>query len=142
MSHMGTTSTSDGFTLIEVIITVVLAAIVFVGLFSSLASIFAINEGSSQRTTASNLAYANLRLYADGNPPTWFACNTSDETAPATLLDKSESVAGLPGTAHQVVTATAVYGCDGTSQGYPIKVESSVELTNGRKVTHATYASF
>lgn len=131
-----------GFTLVEVLVTVVFAAIIFVGLFSSLASIFAISEGSSQRTTASNLAYANLRLYADGNYPTWFSCNTSDETEPVTLLDTSADVAGLPGSVRQIVTATAVYGCDGSSQGYPIKVESSVELENGRKVTHATYTSF
>ncbi len=131
-----------GFTLVEVLVTVVFAAVVFIGLFSSLASIFAISEGSSQRTTASNLAYANLRLFADGNAPTWFSCNTSNETAPATLLDKTETIDGLPGDAHQIVTATAVYGCDGTSQGYPVKVESSVQLTNGRKVTHATYTSF
>lgn len=132
----------SGYTLIEILVTVVLASVIFVGLFSSLSSIFYISERSLQHTTASNLAYANLRLFADGNQPTWFSCNSSNQTAPITLLDRSESIDGLPGSVQQTVTATAAYGCDGGRVGYPIIVESTVSLTGGREVSHATYASF
>lgn len=140
---MNSSSTSQaGFTLIEVIVSVVIAAIVFVGLFSSLASIFSITEGSSQRTVANNLAYANMRLYADGTLPTWFSCNTSNQTETITLMDKSEAVSGLPGDVVQTVTASAVYGCDGSSQAFPIRIESNVSVINGIEVSHATYAGY
>lgn len=135
-------SNESGFTLIEVIISIVIAGVVFVGLASSVVSIFSITEGSSQRMRLSNLAYANMRLYADGNKPYWFSCNTSDELEPITLLDKSEAVDGLPEDVTQTVIATAVYGCDGEKQGYPILVRSTATLTNGRTVSHATYATY
>lgn len=83
-----------------------------------------------------------MRIYADGRTPSWFACDTADETAPVTLLDKTESVDRLPGEVAQLVTVTAPYGCDGPTKGYPLHVISTVTLINGIKVTHATYTTF
>lgn len=132
----------SGFTLIELLIAIVITSVVFIGLASSLVSIFSITEGSSQRMRLSNLAYANMRIYADGNKPIWFSCNTSNQTAPITLIDTTGELEGFPGDVSQTVIAAAVYGCDGTKQGYPIMIESTVTLTNGRTATHATYTSY
>lgn len=131
-----------GFSLVEVMVAVVLAGVIFVGLFASISSIFAITEGSSQRFNASNLAYSNMRIFADGSAPTWFMCDTNDETAPVTILSTTGQVANLPSDVIQVVTATAPYGCDGGAKGYPILVTSRVELANGIEVEHATYTTF
>ncbi|HTK39923.1 MAG TPA: prepilin-type N-terminal cleavage/methylation domain-containing protein [Patescibacteria group bacterium] len=131
-----------GFSIIEVIVAVVLAGVVFIGLFSSLTSIFAISEGSTQRSTASNLAYANLRTYANGANPSWFSCTVSDETASVTLLSKTVNVSGLPGTVTETVIADAPYGCNGAAKGFPIRVQSSIVVGNGIKVSHATYTTY
>lgn len=132
----------SGFTLIEIIVSVVIASIVFIGLFSSLSTIFSISNGSLQRSVASGLAYDNLRQYANGSHPLWFLCDTSDETAEQTLLDTTGAVDNLPGDTTQTVVASAPYGCDGNAKGFPIRVESTVVASNGIEVHHATYTSF
>jgi len=139
---MNRSQRSSGFTLIETIVTIVVAGIVITGLFSSMASVFAISTGASQRTKASDLAYANMRLYANSTIPTWFLCDTSNETATTTVLSRTQSESGLPGDVIQTVEATAVYGCNNANQGYPIRVVSTVELISGVKVSHATYAGY
>lgn len=131
-----------GYTLIEVLVAIILAGMLFIGLFSSLSNILAISAGSSHRQGASNLAYSNMRLYADGSAPLWFSCNTSNETETITLLDEAEVVDGLPGVVTQTVTSQAPYGCDDARKGYPVLVTSTVELTSGVKATHATYVPF
>lgn len=132
----------SGFTLIELLIAIVITSVVFVGLASSLTSIFSITEGSAQRTKLNDLAYANMRLYADGNKPTWFSCNVSNQTAPITLINETGEVEGFPVDVTQTVTVTAVYGCDGSKKGYPLLVESTATLSNGRSSSHATYTSY
>jgi prepilin-type N-terminal cleavage/methylation domain-containing protein len=137
-----TMQTHRGYTLIEVLVAIVLAGLLFVGLFSSLSNILSITAGSSQRQQASNLAYSNMRLYADGDIPLWFHCDTADQTAALTLMSSSGNVDGLPGTVTQTVEAVAPYGCDANKKGYPVVVTSSVELSNGIKADHATYTTF
>lgn len=132
----------DGFTLIEIIVSVVIASIVFTGLFSSLSSIFSISNSSLQRSVANTIAYDNLRRYANGTNPIWFACDTTDETATQTLLDTTGAVDNLPGDTTQTVTASAPYGCNDDAKGFPIRVESTVVASNGIEAHHATYTSF
>jgi prepilin-type N-terminal cleavage/methylation domain-containing protein len=139
---MSNHSHTQGFSLIEIIVSVVIAGIVFIGLFTSLTNIFSISQGSLQRTTASTVAYDNLRYFASGVSPLWFTCDTSDQTATQTLLDTTGPVDNLPGDVTQTVTASAVYGCDGAAKGFPIRVESVVTVNNGIEVHHATYTSF
>lgn len=131
-----------GFTIVEVIVVIVLASIIFLYMSTSLTNIFSISEASSQRLTASNLAYGNLRLFADNRAPLWFSCNTSDQTATITLLDTTEPVDRLPGDVAQTVTARAPYGCDASNKGYPLLVTSTVTLINGIEASHATYTTF
>lgn len=135
-------SENQGYTLVEVLVAIVLAGMLFVGLFSSLSNILSITSGTSQRQDASNLAYSNLRLFADGDVPLWFSCDTSNETAPVTLKSETGPFEGLPGNVTQTVEAEAPYGCNGDKKGYPILVTSSVELSNGIRADHATYTTF
>lgn len=132
----------DGFTIIEVIVVIVLASIIFLYMSTSLTNIFSISEASSQRLTASNLAYGNLRLFANNRAPLWFSCDTSNQTAAITLLDTTEPVDRLPGDVAQTVTARAPYGCDDSNKGYPLLVTSTVTLVNGIEASHATYTTF
>lgn len=132
----------NGFTLIEVIVSVVIAGVVFTGLFSSLSTIFSISNGSLQRSVANALAYDNLHRYANGSGPLWFICDTSNETSEQTLLDTTSAVDSLPGDTTQTVTASAPYGCNNDAKGFPIRVESTVIASNGIEAHHATYTSF
>lgn len=131
-----------GYTLTELLVAIVLAGLLFVGLMSSVTTISTISSGSNHRQNASNLAYSNMRVYADGSNPNWFSCNTSNETEVVTLLSSTGAVDGLPGQVTQTVTGEAPYGCDGARTGYPLRVTSTVELANGIRVSHATYATF
>lgn len=137
--------TNDGFTMVEVIVTLIVAAI-FIG------AIFELYVTQSKMATvvstfyvADQLAYNNLRTFAFGQPPTWFTCTKSGTTIqPVTLKNDNSAVAGLPGPVLQTVIATAPFGCGGgsTGIGYPIQVQSIVKYGNGRVVSHATYSSF
>lgn len=135
-------NSQSGFTIVEVLVAVILASVIFIGLFSSLSTIFGVSEGSTQRARASALAYDNLRRYANGSNPLWYRCNTADETAEVTLLDETGPIDGLPGDTTETVTAQSPYGCDGNARGFPIKVVSRVEVANGIEVSHATYTKF
>lgn len=138
-----------GFTIIEVIATIFVAAI-FIG------AIFQIFIVQSQLTSsivaynnADSLAYNNLRQYAYGGQPKWFVCqypggNTS-QPAIAQSLPVTNATTGIPGPVAQEVIATAPYGCGGgqSGMGYPIKVVSTVTYgLDARKVSHATYVSY
>ena len=135
-----------GFTLIEVLVAVVVAAL-FISAFSQMYIIQ--SRLSSEMETyeqADALAYSNLRTYAFGKAPTWFTCTyQSGSPVAVNLIDSDDSVEGLPGPVSQTVVATAPYGCGGSSGaiGYPIKVVSTVTYgTDGRTVVHATYTSY
>ena len=135
-------SSQSGFTLIELIISITVASLMLVGIFGALSSIWDISYGAAHRTAASNLAYANLRNYANGSAPTWFSCNPSNETATVTLLNKTGDVNKIPGNVEQTVTADAPYGCTGDNNGMPIRVVSTVTTSKGLEVSHATYTGY
>lgn len=135
-----------GFTLIEVLIAVIVAAL-FISAFGQMYIIQ--SRLSSEMDTyelADELAYSNLRTYAFGKSPTWFTCTyASGSPVPVELIDSDDPVEGLPGPVSQSVVATAPYGCGGSSGaiGYPIKVVSTVTYdTDGRTVVHATYTTY
>lgn len=136
------THQQQGFTLIEIIVSVVIAGLVFLGLFTSLSNIFSISHSTLQRSTANSLAYDNLHYFTTSARPLWFSCDTTNETATLTLLDTTGPVTNLPGDVTQTVTASAIYGCDGGAKGFPIRVESTVTIGNGIEAHHATYTSF
>jgi prepilin-type N-terminal cleavage/methylation domain-containing protein len=137
---------TEGFTLVEVLISIVIAA-VFIGAIAQIS--ITQNTISSLTTSYDNadlLAYNNLRTYAYGKSPSWFQCvYSSGSPLPMTLLSSSAAVSGIPSPVTQTVTATAPYGCGGSSSGigYPIKVQSTVTYgSSGKTVVHATYSTY
>ncbi|MDO4773740.1 MAG: prepilin-type N-terminal cleavage/methylation domain-containing protein [Candidatus Saccharibacteria bacterium] len=140
-------SSSLGFTLVEVIVTLLVATI-FVGVILGIyAHISSVNAAIRTHHIADMAAYNNLRRYANHRPPNWFQC-TYDAGAslprPITLVATTDSISGLPGPITQTVVATAPYGCHtNDTNGFPIKIVSTITYgSSGRSVTHATYASY
>lgn len=144
--HSLNSSQTGGFTLVEVLITIVIASF-FIITFSQL-HIVQSRLGSimSGFDTADMLAYNNLRTYAYGKAPSWFVCTyASGSPTPMTLLTSTSPVSGIPSPVTQTVVATAPYGCGGSSSGigYPIKVTSTVTYGSDAKVVvHATYSTY
>lgn len=147
---------SDGFTIVEVAVTLVVIGIFSIVILMMQTQVSNISVLEVQHTKASYLAYSNMRKYANDSPPTWFECVTPPPSTrtPGSRYSVMKSIGrvdGLPGMVRQEVYVLAPYGCkSGTASfGMPIKVESVVEYGlpssgagSGRKVTHATYAAF
>lgn len=147
---------SDGFTIVEVAVTLVVIGIFSIVILMMQTQVSNISVLEVQYTKASYLAYSNMRKYANDSPPTWFECvapppSTRPPGSVYSIMSSTGRVDGLPGMVRQEVYVLAPYGCkSGTASfGMPIKVESVVEYGlpssgagSGRKVTHATYAAF
>ena len=147
---------SDGFTIVEVVVTLVVIGIFSIVILMMQTQVSNISVLEVQHTKASYLAYSNMRKYANDSPPTWFECvapppSTRPPGSVYSIMSSIGRVDGLPGMVRQEVYVSAPYGCkSGTASfGMPIKVESIVEYGlpssgagSGRKVTHATYAAF
>lgn len=147
---------SDGFTIVEVAVTLVVIGIFSIVILMMQTQVSNISVLEVQHTKASYLAYSNMRKYANDSPPTWFVCvapppSTRPPGSRYSVMNSIGRVDGLPGMVRQEVYVSAPYGCkSGTASfGMPIKVESVVEYGlpssgagSGRKVTHATYAAF
>lgn len=147
---------SDGFTIVEVAVTLVVIGIFSIVILMMQTQASNISVLEVQHTKASYLAYSNMRKYANDSPPTWFECvapppSTRPPGSVYSIMSSIGRVDGLPGIVRQEVYVSAPYGCkSGTASfGMPIKVESVVEYGlpssgagSGRKVTHATYAAF
>lgn len=154
-----------GFTLVELIVTLVVAGI-FIGIIAQMnASVVNITMSAHRFDLASNLAYNNLRIYANGQSATkWFECNgdVATDTATATkpfsdgvkypeadgmlLINTTSttSIYDLPPPVIQKVTAFAPYGCGAsdTTGLMPVRVVSTVTYGSpARKVVHATYVN-
>jgi prepilin-type cleavage/methylation N-terminal domain protein len=147
---------SDGFTIVEVAVTLVVIGIFSIVILMMQTQVSNISVLEVQHTKASYLAYSNIRKYANDSPPTWFECvapppSTRPPGSVYSIMSSIGRVDGLPGIVRQEVYVSAPYGCkSGTASfGMPIKVESVVEYGlpssgtgSGRKVVHATYAAF
>lgn len=159
MSHSVSLSSSDGFTVVELLITLIVATMFLVTFYGMFISINAFNVTAKQRSLADNTAYSLLRQYAspDISPTTWFTCSTqtgsnndndrvvNNNAAGTTIASGSMTTTetGLPGPISYTVNALAIYGCAGADTGKPIRVR--VELTYGpksEKITHAILAGY
>ena len=159
-----------GFTIIELIVTIIVAGI-FLGVVSAMSTaIVGIALDTHRFEMASNLAYNNLRLYANGQRSTafHFECNGDDagdtETSSSPFTDtyKHPSSVGkvllsttstassndLPGPVVQTVTAAAPYGCGndiqsgatGATSIMPVRIISTV--TYGASARKVVYATY
>lgn len=135
-----------GFTIVEVLVTLAAASLFISAIYMLQITQIKLAKSVSSYSNADQLAYNNLRVFANGKSPTWFTCNyVSGSPAAMTLKSSTDAVNGITPPVTQTVTATAPYGCGGGSSGlgYPIRVISSVTYgPAGKTVVHATYASY
>lgn len=137
--------TDEGFTIVEVVVTLLFISIISIGILTMHTQVSILSIINRQEQKASYLAYDNMRKYVNGAPPTWFLCKDRlPGVTQQVLLDSEGHISELPGTTKQKVVASAPYGCGDTvsSLGMPIRVESIVIYSNGKKVTHVAYAAF
>ncbi len=127
-----------GFTIVEVIVALVISVLFLVGIYSAATNTLRISTGNSQRMTASNIAYANLRQYANGKDITWYGgCTTTTSTQ---IWQSTAAVNGLPAPTTQTVTASAPYGCPAPNAFRAVKLISTVEYgSSSQKVVHAIF---
>ena len=150
---------SDGFTVVELLVTLIVATMFLVTFYGMFIAINAFNVSAKQRSLADNTAYSVLRKYAspDISPDTWFACSTEtgssndndravNSNATGTVIDSGTMTTadtGLPVPISYTVNALALYGCAGANAGKPIRVR--VDLTYGpksEKITHVILAGY
>ena len=151
-----------GFTIVELVITITISALLATTIFQLIASANNLAIEASRRSIASNLAYNNMRKYANNQKPLWFDCVGDDasETTPPfsdgktkpsatgqVLINTTSNVAysTLPPPVTQYVIGIAPYGCGTSGPGQPIRVQSQVTYGTGaaqRTSTHATYVSY
>lgn len=137
-----------GFTIVEVVVTLVVTSL-FLAFFFQMYLM-----GESQRlvlarqSTASNIAYANLRKITARDDVVAIApCNsttdlTANSTAPGTAITslitpESTTNSGLNGTITQTIKAYYPKGC---GSNMPIKIEATTSYGSPQEsVVHATY---
>jgi len=146
MKKMTPSLSQAGFTLVEVFVTIVIAALFIVSISLLYISQTQVSKSMKSYLTADLLSNDNLRTYAYGTAPSWFECTyVSSSPQPMELLNSTVDVSGIQSPVIQSVIATAPYGCGGSSSsnGYPIKVVSKVTYGKDAKtVVHATYSSY
>jgi type II secretory pathway pseudopilin PulG len=137
-------ATETGFTIVEVIVALVISTLLIIGIYSAVSSTLKISVGSSQRTTASNVAYANLREYANGRSVNWWTVPSGTCTATSTqqVFTSTAAIVGLPSPTTQTVTASVPYGCPAANATTVYRLESTVTYgSNNMKVTHAIFTT-
>jgi len=151
----------QGFTVVEMIIVIIVGALFATTAFQLFSTINVVAVDTSRRALASNIAYNNMRSYANGQKPLWFDCigDESGENTPPfsdgtrsgatgqVLLNRTstDGIKNLPGPTVENVIAIAPYGCGETGAGLPIRVQSKVIYGSPgkeRTTTHATYVSY
>lgn len=131
---------TEGFTLIELVVAILLATIFLGSILSLSMTVTQLSISGSQRNVADLQAYANLREFANGAPATWYTSCPGTPPFTQTLLNTNDPVEKLPPNVTQRVVATAPYGC--AAPNYVIKVTSTVTYgPQNRSVTHAVYTA-
>lgn len=156
--------------MVELIVTITVAGIFIGAILAMSGAIINIAVDTKRFEMASNLAYNNLRLYANGEKANkiGFQCNGDDagdtETVNSPFTDTSRhpnkigqtlltatstaSIYNLPGPVAQTVTASAPYGCgnnlqsgaSGATSQMPIRIVSTV--TYGPKAKKVVHATY
>lgn len=136
------TKQSEGFTVVELLVTIIVAAMFVTMFYQLFVTLVQMNADARRNTQASDLAYSNMRRY-----PT--VVSTGLTCVDATTITNLIPASGSPTTATdsdypelgpvtEQVTAQFPYGC---SVNYNlIKLESTVMYKNNTlTLSHATY---
>lgn len=146
---------SAGFTLVEMLVTVVLAG-VFLAFFIQMFRATSAQQSSLVRqSTANDIAKSNLSKFPTAASATGFTCDTTatvsantnnlaiNPNAPGTSIlttAMQEPDSGTIGTITQTVRAYSPNGCDGTHA--PVKIVSSVEYGFAGQRDKVEYVSY
>ena len=132
----------NGFTIIESLITILVAAIFIITIYALYNSVIVLSVEGARHVTASNLAYTNLRKYANGTKPTMFVCQKTGGGKEENKFPQDTPYTDLPEPVTQLVTITDPYDCIANAD-LPMLVTSTVTYgPTKRSVTHATYISY
>jgi type II secretory pathway pseudopilin PulG len=141
-----TNTASSGFTIVEILVTLIIGTLFIIAVTQLYVFQTQLAGSIVANNNADLLASNNLRTYAYGKAPNWFQCVYSGGNPQAmTLISSTSPVSGIPSPVTQTVTATAPYGCGGSSTtlGYPIRIQSTVTYgPYGKTVVHATYSTY
>ena len=142
---------SQGFTVIEALITVVVASFFLLAITVLYTAVTRASATTRNRADASDIAYAELRqfVYSGAKQPSGFTCDansdlTSNANAPGYPLTRNVSVPSSKTTLPQPVTysvvALAPYGCSVATTGAPLLIRSTVTYgSSNLSITHAEY---
>lgn len=144
---------SDGFTAVELLVTIIVAAMFTITLYQLMISVNNSSTAARNRATASDIAYTNLRKYASSGavwkdfltPSSANDLSVNSSAAGTTLMSGSltPSNVDLPGPVTYSVKALCVFGCSGLNANAPIRIESTV--TYGPRniiIKHATLVPY
>jgi prepilin-type N-terminal cleavage/methylation domain-containing protein len=135
---------SDGFTIIETLVTIVVGGM-FVAVFSSLYIVVSTQStATNQKALASAIAYSNMRKFNTTIDPVWFNCNSSTDLvsnphAPGQVLlaGHPTNTDGLAEPVSQFVRAFAPQGCGAEM---PVMIVSSIRYgTPSKSIRHVSY---
>lgn len=126
----------SGFTIVELLTTVIVAAI-FVGVFYQMFVVLVgVNANARNVAQASNLAYSNMRRY-----PTAASTGLTCSASSTNLINTTGTDSDYPelGPVTETVTASYPYGCAAVYD--VIKLVSVVTYRGTTKVSYATYVN-
>lgn len=125
----------QGFTVIEMLVTVIVASIFAFMFYQLFLSSTRLNDGARRDAVASEIAYSNLKKYPTAASVGGTA-NCASPAATTTLLNNTTSYPDL-GDVTETVTISWPFAC--TSPDI-VKVESQVSYKGGaKKVSYANY---
>jgi len=138
------TKRQNGFTLIELMVTLALGTALIVSFFAIYRAGLGANTAAARQTTARNVAYTGLRKYSQSQPVSWpFPCDATTngvQTGGFAIETTDVTAQGLPAPATLTVRVMAPYGCDGVNADMPVLVEATVLYgRNNLKAVYATY---
>jgi prepilin-type N-terminal cleavage/methylation domain-containing protein len=135
----------QGFTIVEVVVTLVVLSLFLVGFFQSYLLLESQRVNVVRQSKASDIAYVNLGKYP-AKPPnlicssgvTILGSNKDTVSRPYNFVAETDTA--LLGTTSQEITASAPNGCDATDfKDGLVKIISTVVYSGSRSVTHVTY---
>jgi len=153
MSHHAKQKSAAGFTIIEVLVTIVVFSVFLLAFGTLYISVTKSYTDTKEKAIANDLGYNYLRKYAyAGATPTWFTTcdSTTDFTvntsAAGQLLEGgslTSDTTGLPSPVSYSVRAYAIYGCSGVDLKKPIRVDATVTYgPNSTVIRHSTLVAY
>lgn len=134
----------EGFTLVELLVTLILGTALIIAFFTLYRTGSAINTAATRQTIAKNFAYSELRKYSQAQPVSWgFSCTSATNKVTSggqSITSTSPIPSGLPAPVVVTIRASAPYGCYAPNTDMPVAIEVTVQYgPSNQKVIYAAY---